>query len=230
MESVASSEAVALRIIDRSLLLGASSAGITNIEALKSSPSYQKEKTAGHWPGYAKSVLIIGLEHPSDHPLLDWWDEKPGGTEGNRQLIRIAREISRWIASELKIYSHPLPYDVEKGGIFLKDAAALAGLGVIGKNNLLLTPEFGPRIRLRGIFLDRHLEYRPSNSDFSPCADCDMPCLKNCPRNAFPQRSYNRERCYLQMNQDIENKTISGGEHVKYCRLCELSCKTIDTI
>jgi epoxyqueuosine reductase len=38
----------------------------------------------------------------------------------------------------------PLPYKVEEGGMFLKDAATLAGLGIIGKNNLLITPEFEP--------------------------------------------------------------------------------------
>jgi len=39
----------------------------------------------------------------------------------------------------------PLPYRVEQGGILLKDAAVLAGLGVTGKNNLVITPQLaGP--------------------------------------------------------------------------------------
>jgi epoxyqueuosine reductase len=38
----------------------------------------------------------------------------------------------------------PLQYKVEEAGMFLKDAATLAGLGIIGKNNLLITPEFEP--------------------------------------------------------------------------------------
>jgi len=38
------------------------------------------------------------------------------------------------------------------GDVSLRHAAVAAGLGVVGRNNLLVTPEFGPRVRLgRGI-------------------------------------------------------------------------------
>jgi hypothetical protein len=52
----------------------------------------------------------------------------------------------------------PLPYRVEHGGTLFKDAAALAGLGTIGKNNLVITPEYGPHVRLKAMFLDVDLE------------------------------------------------------------------------
>jgi len=50
----------------------------------------------------------------------------------------------------------------------LKDAAVLAGLGCIGKNNLLLTPEYGSRVRLRAFTIDLVL---PSTGPlpFDPC-------------------------------------------------------------
>ncbi|MBC8492582.1 MAG: hypothetical protein H8D43_02260 [Chloroflexi bacterium] len=41
----------------------------------------------------------------------------------------------------MSINACPQPYRVEQGRILLKDAAVLAGLGVMGKNNLVITPQ-----------------------------------------------------------------------------------------
>jgi len=46
---------------------------------------------------------------------------------------------------------------VEKGGVYLKDAAVFAGLGVLEKNNLLLDQKWGPRIRLRAVLIEGSL-------------------------------------------------------------------------
>jgi epoxyqueuosine reductase len=75
----------------------------------------------------------------------------------------------------------PLPYRVEHGGTLFKDAAALAGLGTIGKNNLVITPEYGPHVRLKAMFLDVDLE--PTGPiDFTLCEGCDILCRGSVPR------------------------------------------------
>ncbi len=38
-----------------------------------------------------------------------------------------------WLSEKEGIRSEALPYNIEKGGVFLKGAAILAGLGTIGK-------------------------------------------------------------------------------------------------
>jgi len=171
-----------------------------------------------NWPTNAKAALVIAVSHPADRPELDWW--KGNGTAGNDILMRINREVSAWIRTECRIGSHPLPYHIENGGIFLKDAAVMAGLGCIGKNNLLVTPELGPRVRLRGMLIDANLA-ATGRIDFDPCAGCPAPCTKACPQRAFddivysatalgigslPGRSgcYDRARCNIQMEKDIE--------------------------
>jgi epoxyqueuosine reductase len=105
-----------------------------------------------NWPDSVKSVLVIALSHPKEKPELDWWDG--WDTPGNRILIDIIARTSRQIEKDLEVKSHRLHYYVEKGGVFFKDAAVLAGLGCIGRNNLLITPSNGPRIRLRALFLE----------------------------------------------------------------------------
>jgi len=223
------------RIIHKARELGASLAGIASVAELRRSPSYgiydESPYYDGYkgveWPAYARSVLVLALVHRPSEPELDWWSDIPGRTKGNRQLVGIAESLTAWLA----IDAYPLPYRLEQGGILLKDAAVLAGLGVIGKNNLVITPEFGPRVRLRGVFLDVDLE--PSGPiEFDPCKGCDMPCRQACPRQAFRSGSYSRALCDLQMDQDVANSALvenwvenePKSKVVKYCRACELAC------
>ncbi len=229
---------IAARIVDKAKAFGASLAGIASVASLKASPSYdvyaellsRRGRPAVEWPEDAKSVLVLALAHEASKPELDWWCRIPGATRGNYQLMSMAKNLAQWIRQELDVNAHPVVYHIEKGGIFLKDAAALAGLGIIGKNNLLITPEFGARVRLRALFLDADLE--PTGpTDFDPCAGCDMPCTRACPREAFRDDSYSLSFCNEQMRKDDMNSVVvenwvndSPGRVIKYCRACELAC------
>jgi epoxyqueuosine reductase len=64
-----------------------------------------------------------------------------------------------------------------------KHAAYLTGLGSFGLNNVLLTPQYGPRVRFTSIFTTADLEGdHISGNDL--CTRC-RECLKNCPVNAI---------------------------------------------
>jgi len=250
------------RIIETAMENGATLAGIASMEALKVSASHTVYSKMGNytgigtvkndnthqdnqlftWPDSARSVLVIGLSHPEDKPELDWWDGR--GTPGNRILIDIIKKTSRQIENSLKIKTRKLHYYVEKGGIFLKDAAVLAGLGCIGKNNMLITPSLGPRIRLRALLLDA--EISPTGPiTFDPCAGCKVYCRAVCPENALHEKApifkstefseylpgrdgaYNRELCNIKMEKDItESSKNNCGEQpeINYCRKCEFAC------
>jgi epoxyqueuosine reductase len=65
----------------------------------------------------------------------------------------------------------------------IKKAAELAGLGVIGKHQLLVTPKYGPRVRMSAFITDAPLEPGKPLTE-SLCDDCDV-CIKNCPGGAF---------------------------------------------
>lgn len=260
-----SNKVIARMIIEKAKEFGACAAGIAEVQALKNSPShiiYGKigdYQTVGNrkgqikpglvlWPENAKSAIIIAVEHAEVKPEMDGWIEGySGGTPGNRMLISINTRLSQWLEEEHGINTTVLRYHIESGGIFLKDAAVLAGLGCIGKNNMLVTPEFGSRVRLRAMLTDTVL---PSTGPvaFDPCEDCDMPCRTACPQGAFREKIYSKKKfgisqlpartgvfsrplCNRQMELD-ENKSesinIEGQDGlrrvVKYCRLCEFSC------
>lgn len=63
-----------------------------------------------------------------------------------------------------------------------KTVATRAGLGWIGRNALLITPEYGPAVRITTILTDARLgEGKPINS--SQCGSC-YACVETCPAKA----------------------------------------------
>ena len=127
-------------ILAKAKNLGTSLAGIASIEALRHSPShtlypelpYHDGYAALEWPAEARSVLIMALQHRPSEPDLAWRGGTPGRTPGNHQLMKMAGSLKEWLCKELDISARPLPYQVEQGSILLKDATALAELGIVG--------------------------------------------------------------------------------------------------
>lgn len=219
-------ENVAETIKQKTISLGASLVGIADSRAVLNTPSHQRH--AGIQRRFkVGSFIVMALEHPASNPLLDWWNGR-GGTPGNRQMQHIGQFLQSWLKKELDVVSRILPYQVEKGGIFLKEAAVMAGLGVIGRNNLLITPRYGAGVRLRAMFLQQDfLADKPV--DFAPCDDCSAPCQAACPQNAFQDGGYQRNRCSVQMQKnESRRKKITLGKKersvVQYCRACEWAC------
>lgn len=217
-------------IVQKALDCGASLAGIASVADLATSRSYAGgQRIACAAEGH--SLLVLALAQGAQWPEFDWWDSQPGGTPGNRGLVVIMNQVIDWLAKKEAIRAQALPYNIEKGGVFLKGAAILAGLGTIGKNNLLITPAFGPRVRLRAVLIERELA-QTGPGEFNPCEACDSACHRACPQDAFAGGTFDRKRCTLQMRMDrLEGGTPIGGKgtgylqaQIKYCRACELNC------
>lgn len=65
-----------------------------------------------------------------------------------------------------------------------RHAAVLAGLGSLGKNTLLLTPEFGNRLNLTSVLTNLSLVDNPPFKRDLCIPNCDR-CLKSCPADAI---------------------------------------------
>jgi epoxyqueuosine reductase QueG len=65
-----------------------------------------------------------------------------------------------------------------------KLAAYEAGIGVFGKPNIIITPEYGPRTNLGVVLTDAVLKPSGRMQSFSPCQNCDT-CVRVCPVNAI---------------------------------------------
>ncbi|MFX0117513.1 MAG: epoxyqueuosine reductase, partial [Candidatus Hodarchaeota archaeon] len=106
----------------------------------------------------------------------------------NRSLdqiaLRTASLLQSWGYKALPIPSSPFVYVGNLGGYLShKMVATRAGLGWIGKNNLLITPQYGPRIRLVSILTDAPL-HTSSPCNESNCGKCQA-CIVACPNHAL---------------------------------------------
>jgi epoxyqueuosine reductase len=106
-----------------------------------------------------------------------------------------------------------------------KVAANLAGLGWIGKSCLLVTPEYGPRVRLTTILTDAPLPTRSALRNH--CGRCSE-CVDICPVQAFTGRAFvASEPREARFNAKLcEEYMLAREQHLgeSLCGLCVYAC------
>lgn len=107
-----------------------------------------------------------------------------------------------------------------------KMAATCAGLGWIGRNGLLINPEYGPRLSLATVLTDAPLKAgRPYKK--SRCGTCRL-CVEHCPSCALTGKEWTRNRPYVELIklQDCRShkKTRKVIEGKPNCGLCITIC------
>jgi epoxyqueuosine reductase QueG len=108
-----------------------------------------------------------------------------------------------------------------------KTAAVMAGLGWVGKNDLFITKEYGPRIRLGTILTTMPLPVEHEIFE-SLCGNCTA-CYEECPAGAIKGVNWTRD---MQRSEIIDANACS--EHMKnayknigrgsVCGLCIKAC------
>ena len=100
------------------------------------------------------------------------------------------------------------------------DAAARAGLGVVGKNHLLITPDYASFVFLGELVTDAKLDATPKPVSY--CEDCGA-CMRVCPSDACGG-------CLSALTQkkgdltDAERSAIASHGTVWGCDLCQTVC------
>jgi epoxyqueuosine reductase len=147
------------------------------------------------WPP-AKTVIVLGIEMPL--PIVE---TTPSVVHmelyktANRELDQLAYDLTR-LLNRLGHASFFFPRDGFSSMKALREqnraafshvmAAKYAGLGTIGASHCLLTPEFGPRVRLVSVFTEAEIDPDPM-IEKDLCIGCGA-CAKSCPRKAIGMR------------------------------------------
>jgi len=167
---------------------GADLCGITDIDPrwhYTARPDTQSMKPVPNdLPDGMSHVIVMG--HEMDKALVDTYPSALAGAATGREYSHEAA-----IVMQLAAYIRNLGFNAVAS---MNDTALVvpyaikAGLGEYGRNQMVLTPEFGPRVRFSKIFTDMPLAVDKVNKLglSTYCEDCII-CADACPPKALPK-------------------------------------------
>lgn len=115
--------------------------------------------------------------------------------------------------------SQIIDWENQKAHLSHKHLGRLAGLGWIGRNNLLVTPRWGSRVRLVTVLTDMPLDAdRPLDEDCGTCRNC----LDDCPAGAVKERreDFDHRGCFEKL-REFRKKGLAG-QYI--CGVCVRTC------
>ncbi len=168
-------------------------------------------------------ALVYAVE--MDYSMVKGAPRVQIGAESSKQYLEAAK-----IGLSLAHYLRVLGWDARAhiDGNYLVVApplAAEAGLGEVSRMGILVTEDYGPRVRLGVVTTDMPLE--PDGpvdlgiEDF--CRVC-MKCADNCPSGAIPRDEMRLDRGILKWTIDQERCYRFWRENGTDCAICMSSC------
>ncbi|MFX0028576.1 MAG: hypothetical protein ACFE8B_05170 [Candidatus Hermodarchaeota archaeon] len=172
---------------------------------------------------FGKNAIVLGMEMV--------WDEIKTAPSINCSIeaFRVYSELGN-ITIQLTEYLKEKGYKSEAhhpfGGKFLfPPHAVAAGLGIMGRNGLVITPEFGPRQRWAIISTDAELPTRTKidlQALIDYCKDCGA-CVKGCKGGAAFEDPIYHENSPVITHID-RSKCIESLINNNYCSYCLKVC------
>lgn len=109
--------------------------------------------------------------------------------------------------------------------------AFLAGVGFIGKNNMLITKKYGSYVFLGEVITDLEMDFKEERPyaeilNFVECGDCTR-CYNECPTKSINKNKTNPNIClsYLTQKKELSDQELSLLKgNVFGCDFCQLKC------
>lgn len=143
----------------------------------------------------------------------------------NAFLDQAAFKISTYIQKK-GYQAIPIPasqivdWQIQKAHLSHKKIGYLAGLGWIGKNNLLVNDKLGSQFRLVSVLTDMPLKAgKPLKKD---CGECQI-CVKICPSGAIKASllEFDSPRCFEKLREFQKERLVN--QYI--CGICIKACK-----
>ncbi|HEX9880084.1 MAG TPA: tRNA epoxyqueuosine(34) reductase QueG [Candidatus Binatia bacterium] len=204
---------------------------------------------------WAKSVVSVGMNYQTPHKRAEgegtkgWISRYAWGDDYHDVIKERLEKLLVIIKENYSMFGEQRPLDrlgadpsdrvvqgpeqiegkvfTDSGPVLERALAAGSGIGWIGKNTMLISPEKGSWFFLGELFLNIELDYdRPIRDR---CGSCDL-CLKACPTGAFVgPYVLDARRCISYLT--IELKTAIPrhlrplmGNHIFGCDVCQEVC------
>jgi len=190
---------------------GASVVGISNVERFNGAPrghhpqDFLREASSVitfgvallhhvlHWEGHLVNSELVPAKYQKDI-LQNYFYMQTGYTMVNDLLGMMALRVSNFLESRgyrslfFPATYGPLVWEFIKEripsgrGLFSqRHAAVMAGLGEFGLNNVVVTPEHGPRIRFNSVITEVELTSSPLLEEKVCLGESCSICVQNCP-------------------------------------------------
>jgi epoxyqueuosine reductase QueG len=195
------------RVKELAIREGADLVGVAGVASFTNAPQEHRPENILR---RARSVVVMVLH------LLEGGLETAPSREysityivANRELNRLAFQVARFLERE------------GYRALQVPASTQIAGLGVLGKNSLLLSEKYGPRMRLVSVITDAPLEAdEPLGLDL--CKDCDR-CLQACPSQALKGDGVvDKPVCDAYHVSTGERLQLEDGEQI--CGVCVRIC------
>ncbi len=183
---------------------------------------YEKIKYLKYGISIAAIVLEEILNTLEDHPNRIYLHHYKNL---NYYLDRVSLKISFKI-KEMGYKAFPVPasqiidWEKQRAHLSHKMVAKKAGMGWIGRNNLIVHPERGAKIRLSTVLTDMPLKTdKPIEGECKSCRKC----IEICPAKAIGEsyKDYDMKKC-LEKLKEFAKKYGFGSQYI--CGLCVKVC------
>ena len=128
---------------------------------------------------------VIVLGHEMDYEMVKTYPSALGGAATGREYSHEAAVVMQ-VAAYIRNLGYSAVASMNDTGLVIP-MAVQAGLGEDARNQLVITPEYGPRLRFSKIFTDMPLEIdQPKRPGVAKFCDICTKCVDACPVKALP--------------------------------------------
>jgi len=179
-----------------------------------------------------RTILSLAYPYPSHKPgTPDGYSmarySDPTEVDYHQRLKRLCGEMCRMI--EEMVPGSKTRVCVDSSPILERSLAYAAGIGFVGKNNMLIIPGYGSFFYLAEIVTTAFLEFPPLHPIEDGCGAC-MSCVESCPTGALERPfQINASRCLSYMTIEHKGPLEEGigrrmGDCFLGCDQCQEAC------
>ena len=176
----------------------------------------------------AKSVIVCGVAYKNEfsNGYSDDCRQKIASYALNRDYHKSIKQMLKQLLNNLKELDKSISGRVftDSAPVFEKRYAVEAGLGWIGRQSLLVTPQFGTFVLLGVAIINQECDSYDSPLQGVGCGNCHR-CIDACPNNAIIDRHIDTRLCISRATiEQTDDNSLPLHGWIFGCDTCQSCC------